>query len=487
MLFIIALAVSLCIALGLGKQLKKYPALFYAAGAAVTAAVIIVSQMQADKRLTIESQFVSKYLIGIFSKGAFAGALWSIVAWAGALPNGSWAIKKLMPVRGELSIFAAVITLSHAVAYGITYIKRLIAFSDRGAAPSAEFIMTCVVCAVLLIIMIPLTVMSFKAVRRKMNGKTWKNVQRCAYVFYALIFIHILVLYAPQAQKGNTERWISIIAYSCVFIGYAVMRLRKLYIQKKKPESKAILNIICAGAAIFAIGMTAGLSYGKAPKRTEPVVQNEQTTEQAVTTAAEEKTSEAVTTAATTLAEEGDETDTGTTTTALTDTTGTDETAETTTSSEADEENSGEEDDTETTPAEEESSGEEQQTPQDEPEQQQNEPEPQQNEPEPEPQYIYNNGTFTGSGYSPAGNDGKLDGYITVSVTIENDVITNVTVTDWGVDDEDYYFLAENIPGRYAGMDISGGIGQVDAASGATLSSEGIIAAVQDAVNSAKK
>ena len=178
MLFLTALAIALLTAFLLDKPLKRCPVAFYITAAVLTVAAVAVTQSD----ITISSRFVRDYVLGIFSRGALGAAFWAVVMWAGALPNGSAPIKKLMPIRGELSITAAILTLSHVITYGVQYISNLV----KGRTGS-DFVITSVVSLVMVVIMLPLTVMSFKTVRRKMNAKTWKRIQRAAYVFYGLI------------------------------------------------------------------------------------------------------------------------------------------------------------------------------------------------------------------------------------------------------------------------------------------------------------
>lgn len=74
-------------------------------------------------------------------------------------------------------------------------------------------------------IMIPLFITSFKSVRRKMSAKNWKKLQRAAYVFYALIYVHIMLLSVPMYMRGITTYMANIIVYTAVFGAYGVMRV----------------------------------------------------------------------------------------------------------------------------------------------------------------------------------------------------------------------------------------------------------------------
>ena len=491
MLYLAALFVSLFIVFFCDEALKKRPYLFYITGSIITIAVITVSQFVTNHTITIESEFVTKYLIGIFSKGAFAGAL----------PTGSALIKKIMPIRGELSIFAAAITLSHAVTYGIMYIKRFMLNMEHDRPLTSDFIITSLVCIVLMIIMIPLTVMSFKAIRKKMNAKTWKKIQRAAYIFYALIYIHIMVLYVPQAKNGNTEKFFSIIVYSIVFTGYAVFKIAKVYIKKNKPQKTGFVYAVCS-AAVLLLTTGAGITaYGKAPERKIPEKQPE--TSAVTTTVSTESPTENNTTVLTSaettvISSENENNETTAVTSSENNVTSA---ADTKISEEKSTVQEKKEEDTVTTAAPEQS--EKNDTPENNEqnkeenkdenqeenknESQENKPEenqenndtPVQEEPQPEPEYIYNNGTFEGTAFGYAGD-------IHVTITIENDVITSISASaDADADDGDYYFDAE----AYVLQQIrdNNSADNIDACSGATFSSEGLINAAKQAFASAKK
>ena len=448
MLFLIALIIALLIAFLLDKPLKKCPAAFYVTAAVLTVASIAL--VQSD--ISISSRFVRDYVIGIFSRGALGAAFWAIVMWAGALPNGSAMIKKLMPIRGELSITAAIITLSHVVSYGMQYISNLI----KGRTGS-DFIITSAVSLVMVLIMIPLTVMSFKAVRKKMNPKTWKKIQRVAYVFYALIYIHIMVLFVPKAQSGKEGYFMSIIVYSAVFIGYAVMRLRKLYLSKKKPESKLVPNIICACAVAIPLPVVGFISHGSGVETSEKVTVNEDTP--AVFSFVPETTSaESEVTTATTVSSDVSAESSKTETSSSADKTEPATVSSTDTVTTAAEESETDEESTEET-------SEEQETPAETPTEKVTEA---------EATYKYKNGEYKGSaeGYS---------GKVYVKLTIENDVITSISA--WADDDDPEYFgdaMNKVIPQIAANLSAD-----VDACSGATYSSKGIMEAAGKALEQA--
>jgi len=148
-----------------------------------------------------------------------------------------------MKIRGELSITAAILVLCHNFTYGITYFKML--FIKPEALSATQFT-AAIISLVLIIIMIVLTVTSFQAVRKKMKAKKWKQLQRTAYVFYGLMYVHIMLINIPYARLGLGTYIANVVIYSIVFLGYAAMRIAKAVSVKaaragktygKKPET----------------------------------------------------------------------------------------------------------------------------------------------------------------------------------------------------------------------------------------------------------
>ena len=169
----------------------------------------------------------------------------------GAFPNGSKAIKAFLPIRGEISIFAALLTLGHNIAYGKTYFVWLFTESEK---MSRNQILAGILTLVMLAIMIPLTILSFPKVRRKMNPKRWKKIQRFAYLFYGMLYLHVLVLCIPLARQGREGYLLRIFVYSVVFISYGICRIRKWLILSRRFSEKKVLNCVCTGIAVILVG-----------------------------------------------------------------------------------------------------------------------------------------------------------------------------------------------------------------------------------------
>lgn len=449
MLFLIAIAAAFGFAYLCKKPLKQHPHIFYAGAAVIS---IIVAAV--DFRNVPE--FVNTYIIGLFSRGAFGTALWAVVMWTGAFPNGSKPIKAFMPIRGELSIFAAILTLGHNIGYGKTYFVRL--FTDASRM-SAEQLTASFLTIAMLIIMIPLTVMSFPQIRKKMNAKLWKKIQRTAYLFYGMMYLHVMVLFVPMAKAGRQGYFLSVLAYSIVFIGYAVCRIRKWYLLRKKAENIKFVNAVCVPAFAVMLMMSC-LAAKSSPVKNSSIVKP------AAVKIAEDEPVEDNTTAITSseMVTSSKTAETATDTTETTVTTATEETTEESTEDVTEEETDAEEESAEEEIAEEEAPPEEESEP---------EPEP---ETEPEPVYIYNNGTYTAAVYG-------YDGDIEVSVTIENDVIVDITGVTYESDSWYYDSAAPHVISQILNTQST----QVDAYSGATYSSDAIMAAVAAALDMARK
>ena len=230
-----------------GSAIKKHAPVFYGGAALLALTTIAVTWSGADASFP---GWMSNYVWPLLSHGTFASALFIIVMYMGALPNGTKAIKRLMPIRAELSIMASLLVLGHNIAYGRTYFVRL--FTDTSKMSTAQTLAA--ICSLIMIaIMLPLMITSFKAVRKKMKPKSWKKLQRSAYVFYGLIYVHTMLLYVPMVQAGRSAYIVNVIVYSLIFISYAGMRIRKELLKKKR-DARCILPVaavVCVAACVL--------------------------------------------------------------------------------------------------------------------------------------------------------------------------------------------------------------------------------------------
>lgn len=239
MLFLISLSAALIFTALCGNALKKHPTPFYLS---FTAAAVIFAVIP----LKNAPYIVTDYLAAIFTKGSLAAAFFALVMFAGAFMAGSKGAKKLMPVRAELAIMASFLTITHLVSYGFLYVKRLIVGQLSPTQATVTYF-----AIPLVMLLLPLAVTSFKKGRKKMEPKKWKKQQRFAYVFYALLYVHILLAYMPSARHGKIKSAVNVIVYSAVFLTYAAMRIYKA-LAKKYKESSEKLKVSLSGASVLA-------------------------------------------------------------------------------------------------------------------------------------------------------------------------------------------------------------------------------------------
>ena len=217
MLFIISLIIVALFIYFLKDSLKKYANIFYIGAAVISIAVFLLEFLPMHL-------FVKNNILGIFAKGSLGTAMFVVVMYTGALPKGNKLIAPRMKIRGKLSITAAILVLCHNFTYGMTYFRMLF---TKTSLLSATQLAAAVISLVLIAIMIVLTVTSFPSVRKKMQAKKWKQLQRTAYVFYGLMYVHIILINIPYARLGLGMYVANVVIYSIVFLGYAAMRISK--------------------------------------------------------------------------------------------------------------------------------------------------------------------------------------------------------------------------------------------------------------------
>lgn len=221
MLLILSIIISLILILAFRKQIKRHAVALYII---TTILSIIMIVLKLNKNIEIP-QMLNNIIIRPLTRAAFSTALFTIVMYIGALDKKNPIVKKLFTVRGEISIIACISTLGHNIAYGWFIFPNL--FTDPSSMPVPRLI-AAIVSVILILIMIPLMVTSFISVRKRMKSATWKKIQRSAYVFYMLIYVHIMCLFIPKIQKTKVD----VIVYSIIFLGYAVLRIKK-YLKDK--------------------------------------------------------------------------------------------------------------------------------------------------------------------------------------------------------------------------------------------------------------
>ena len=226
-----------------GKALKKKPAVLY--GICILLSLVSIFYPR-EGGLPFLDFFFKK----IMQRGVLAGSLFILVMLAPVLPKSFAGRKTIYLLRGEMAICASLITLAHNLAFGGKYFGAL--FFGQGHISLMELHAAIVSCLMILLL-IPLTVTSFQAVRRKMQGKTWKKLQNWSYLFYLLLYLHIFFIYQGALIRGKGEYFFTLMLYSFIFGFYGFLRIRQYRMQKESKEKKVfplfriggILPIVC--------------------------------------------------------------------------------------------------------------------------------------------------------------------------------------------------------------------------------------------------
>ncbi|MDU1706929.1 MULTISPECIES: ferric reductase-like transmembrane domain-containing protein [Anaerococcus] len=208
--------------------IKKYPVIFYLGIYAWTGFVVYYYNMGFDRNFPT---WFNEYFMKIFSRGIFATASFMIVMFLGTITKHNDFSKKLMAIRGEMSIMASLLVFSHNIIFGLRYFPIL--FTNPSSMPQRQLIAS-IITIFLLLMLIPLFVTSFKTVRRKMKAKSWKNLQKMAYPFFIGIYIHVMVLYSSNWK----ENMVGVVIYTLIYLAYIILRLRKRNIKMQKSLAK---------------------------------------------------------------------------------------------------------------------------------------------------------------------------------------------------------------------------------------------------------
>ena len=243
MILTLTLICSLAFFRFFGKALKKKPAVLY--GICILLSLVSIFYPR-EGGLPFLDFFFKK----IMQRGVLAGSLFIWVMLAPVLPKSFSGRKTIYLLRGEMAICASLITLAHNLAFGGKYFGAL--FLGQGHISLMELHAAIVSCLMILLL-IPLTVTSFQAVRRKMQGKTWKKLQNWSYLFYLLLYLHIFFIYQGALIRGKGDYFFTLMLYSFIFGLYGFLRIRQYRIQKEGKEKKTfpllriggILPIVC--------------------------------------------------------------------------------------------------------------------------------------------------------------------------------------------------------------------------------------------------
>lgn len=195
----IIIGLLMALAYYLAPQILKYRRQLYVGVWFVLAAIIALR---------------GKPFVTPFVKGFVGFAFFYVVMITGAL-NPSWKLtKKLRSVRAPYSILGFVLLMSHPLNYVAEVLSKQRDIPYFGVAA--------------FLIMVPLFITSYMAIRKKMKAQSWVKLQRWAYPVYALMLIH-LVVNASSPQN----RIVAIL----LFVPYVGLKVHKEFIAKRKIDT----------------------------------------------------------------------------------------------------------------------------------------------------------------------------------------------------------------------------------------------------------
>lgn len=226
MTFLMVLVATIVAVLALRQPLHKWPVAFYAL--AVVADVAYIAGIEG-----LLPRAVTSPLTLLMGKCMLSLALFVVVMYIGVFAKGSRVHQWLKPVRAELSILACILACGHMAVYLASYAPRL------GGAMGANVLSALVVALALLVLLLVLGVTSFGFVKKHMRTESWKRLQRWAYVFFGLVYMHLMLMLAPAASRGGEAALITVAVYTVVFGAYAVLRVRRALVDCRIEASVA--------------------------------------------------------------------------------------------------------------------------------------------------------------------------------------------------------------------------------------------------------
>ena len=219
MTLILVLAGAVAFAFACKRPIKSRPLAFYALAATLDV-LFVVGSFAGLPLMLYDALFL------LLHKCTLATALFAVVMYIGVFARDSRVATYLRPIRAELSIMAWLLSLGHMAIYLSSYAANL-----STGLPQTN------VAVALFALLVVLGVTSFNVVKKRLKKETWKRVQLLAYPFWGLVYVHLLLMLVPSALRGGAPAQMAVAVYSVVFVGYAVLRIRRAAVDRRKEES----------------------------------------------------------------------------------------------------------------------------------------------------------------------------------------------------------------------------------------------------------
>lgn len=183
--------------------------------------LVVITSIIAILSIVLESDITE-----IVTQGLIGLAFFVVVMFAGAFPKQSKVSKRLRSVRKEYSIVGFILLIPHATTYIVQFLE--------GSYPT-EWIGL-----IAFTIMVPLLITSFGKVKKKMEMKKWKEIQKYAYLAYALTFIHLIMV-----SEGANQ-----ISYIIIFGLNTFFKLTNYVFKSYSFRSRTLYSLLIIGALV---------------------------------------------------------------------------------------------------------------------------------------------------------------------------------------------------------------------------------------------
>ena len=225
---IIALILAIVISVVCKPAIKRWPVAWYIG-------IVVIDILYMSHMVANVSPVFDRALYAYFNRGLLAFGFFVVVMFIGVFDGSSKVRQHLNPIRGELSIIAALLCLPHIVNYLMVYLRRL--FGGASGVVS-NIAVSFVVAVIVTVILAVLTVTSFDRIRRAMTPAKWKRVQKWAYPFFILTYAHVVIAIGPSAFSGGGRARTSLIIYTVITVAYVALRLWKAARDKKAADAR---------------------------------------------------------------------------------------------------------------------------------------------------------------------------------------------------------------------------------------------------------
>lgn len=148
--------------------------------------------------------FYEDYYTRIIQGGLLGYSFILVVMMIGVFPNKYELTRHVKRNRGMLSILGFIFITSHVFLHLFEMIGGVNLFG-----------------LIAYVIMIPLTIISFRIIRNEINPKDWFRIQKAAYLVYIALFVHLIMV------AGNTDKIIYAVLLTLYANNKVIKEIRK--------------------------------------------------------------------------------------------------------------------------------------------------------------------------------------------------------------------------------------------------------------------